>query len=150
ARCQECCERESEVPIYRGDWPLANSPRASEMLRTACAAGKAEIGVQLHQWVNPPFDEVVSERNSFTGNLPPELERAKLGNLYRAIERNFEVAPAIYRAGRYGVGPHTAEALAAQGIAIDTSVRANFDYSAGGGPDFRNHPLAPYWLDDDK
>ena len=26
-------------------------------------------------------------------------------------------------------------------------MRANFDYSAGGGPDYRRHPLEPYWLD---
>ena len=38
--------------------------------------------------------------------------------------------------------------LAESGIAIDTSVRANFDYGAGEGPDFRHHPLVPYWLDD--
>ena len=34
------------------------------------------------------------------------------------------------------------------GYRIDTSVRAHFDYSHGdGGPDFRAHPLKPYWLD---
>jgi hypothetical protein len=150
AKFQQFCENEGVVPLYLVDWPLANSDRAVEILRPALAAGKAEIGVQLHPWVNPPFEEEVTQHNSFAGHLPPELERAKLLSLYRAIERNFEVAPAIYRAGRYGVGPHTAGALAECGIAIDTSVRANFDYSAGGGPDFRHHPLAPYWLDDEK
>ena len=40
--------------------------------------------------------------------------------------------------------------LAEGGVGVDTSVRANFDYSASGGPDYRPHPLAPYWLDDDK
>jgi hypothetical protein len=150
AKFQQFCENEGVVPLYLIDWPLANSDRAVEILRPALAAGRAEIGVQLHPWVNPPFDEEVTQHNSFAGQLPPELERAKLRNLYQAIERNFEVAPAIYRAGRYGVGPHTAGALTECGIAIDTSVRANFDYSAADGPDFRRHPLAPYWLDDEK
>src|SRR5690606_33437254 len=67
-----------------------------------------------------------------------------------AIERNFEIAPVIYRAGRYGAGPHTAAMLAEGGIGVDSSVRANFDYGASGGPDYRRHPLAPYWLDQDK
>jgi hypothetical protein len=32
-------------------------------------------------------------------------------------------------------------------VAIDTSVRSLFDYSAAGGPNYRDHPLAPYWID---
>lgn len=150
AKFQEFCENEGVVPLYLVDWPVAHSPLAAEILRAPVAAGKAEIGVQLHPWVNPPFEEEVTPHNSFAGNLGRELERAKFRTLRDAIERNFETAPAIYRAGRYGVGPDSAAMLAEGGIAIDTSVRANFDYSAGGGPDFRRHPLVPYWLDEAK
>ena len=57
--------------------------------------------------------------------------------------------PIIYRAGRYGVGPNTHELLSEIGVKIDTSVRANFDYSDSHGPDFRGHPLQPYWLNRD-
>lgn len=31
---------------------------------------------------------------------------------------------------------------------VDASVRAKFDCRAAGGPDFRRHPVVPYWLDD--
>jgi hypothetical protein len=144
---QQFCEGAGVAPIYLVDWPVATSPLAAEILGPALAAGQAEIGVQLHPWVNPPFDEEVNERNSFAGNLPAELEAAKFANLRAMIEEKFGVAPLIYRAGRYGVGPHTAELLSAHGLAIDTSVRSKFDYSAAGGVDFRRHPLAPYWLD---
>ena len=147
---QEFCENQEVVPVYLVDWPIVQSSLAAEILRVPLAAGRAEIGVQLHPWVNPPFEEEVTPRNSFAGNLPRELEEAKFRALRDAIERTFEIAPAIYRAGRYGVGPHSATMLAEGGIAIDTSVRANFDYSAGEGPDFRDHPLVPYWLDDEK
>ena len=66
------------------------------------------------------------------------------------VEDTFGVAPLSYRAGRYGAGPHTGEILREQGLTIDTSVRAGFDYSAEGGADYRRHPLAPYWLDADR
>src|SRR5690606_28813708 len=66
------------------------------------------------------------------------------------IERNFETVPQIYRSGRYGAGPNTGAMLREGGIAMDTSVRARFDYSAEGGCDYRRHPLVPYWLDGDR
>ncbi|WP_428831671.1 polysaccharide deacetylase family protein [Erythrobacter westpacificensis] len=147
---QQFCENEGVVPIYLVDWPIATSRTAREILREPVLAGRAEIGVQLHPWVNPPFQEEVTQHNSFAGNLPPELEEEKLVALRDAIEENFGIAPLIYRAGRYGLGPNTAQLLAIHGIAIDTSVRPLFDYSSAGGPDYRGHPLHPYWVDEDR
>ena len=147
---QEFCENNAVVPVYLVDWPIANSPLAADILRGPLDAGRAEIGVQLHPWVNPPFQEEVTQANSFAGSLPRELEAEKLGLLRDAIEERFGHVPLIYRAGRYGAGPNTAKLLAERGIAIDTSVRPLFDYSSAGGPDYRAHPLQPYWLDDDR
>jgi len=146
AKFQQFCEGFGVAPVYLIDYPVATDPRTVEAIGAAVAQGNADIGVQLHPWVNPPLDEVVTARNSFAGNLPPELERAKFGKLGEAIERGFGATPRIYRAGRYGVGPATAAMLAEAGIAIDSSVRASFDYSAEGGPNFRDHPLAPWWV----
>jgi len=149
ARFQSFCEAHGVVPIYLVDWPIASSELAAEILREPVASGKAEVGVQLHPWVSPPFDEEVCERNSYAGNLPEETERAKLLGLRDRIEESFGRAPLIYRAGRYGLGPNTARILAEAGIAIDSSVRSKFNYSARGGPDYRTHPLTPYWVDDE-
>lgn len=143
---QQFCENNGVVPVYLIDYPIATSSLAADILRDAIAAGRAEVGVQLHPWVSPPHEEEVTPFNSFAGNLPPALELAKLKHLRDTIEQNFGVQPLIYRAGRYGVGPRTAEFLSEAGIAIDTSVRSNFDYSAGGGPDFRDLPLRPWWI----
>lgn len=147
AEFQSFCEQQGVIPIYLVDYPVADSPVAGDTLRPSLVAGKAEIGVQLHPWVNPPFDEEVTNFNSFAGNLPRELERAKFMALRDRIEQNFGTAPRIFRCGRYGAGASTADILIEGGIAIDTSVRSAFDYSKGGGPNYRNHPLQPYWLD---
>ncbi len=141
------CEGLGVVPVFLIDFPVAVSGRAAECLRDAVSQGRAEVGVQLHPWVNPPHHEEVTQFNSFAGNLPEELERAKFETLRNAIEKNFGSPPRIYRAGRYGVGPNTAAILTDNGIAIDTSVRSYFDYSHAGGPNFRDHPRRPYWLD---
>ncbi len=148
AKFQQFCETHNVVPIWLVDWPVANSAIAAEILKPALEGGRAEIGVQLHPWVNPPFTEELTQHNSFSGNLPPDLEEAKFAALRDMIEARFGIAPLVYRAGRYGLGPNTAEMLARHGIAIDTSVRPLFDYSSGSGPDYRGFPLRPYWLDD--
>ena len=132
------------------DWPIATDARAIEIIGGAVQADRAEIGIQLHPWANPPFDEEVCVRNSFAGNLPPALERAKFHRLRDAIASAFGTDPLIYRAGRYGTGPETANMLREAGVPIDTSVRANYDYSAGHGPDYSRHPLAPYWMDNER
>ena len=93
AKFQEFCEGQGVCPVYLVDYPIATSPAAGDILRGAIAAGKAEVGVQLHPWVNPPHDEKVSEHNSFVGNLPPELEREKFRRLKAAIEEQFRRHP---------------------------------------------------------
>jgi hypothetical protein len=146
-RFQSFCESIGAHPVYLVDWPIATDPLAVEVIGDAVQRGTAEVGVQLHPWVNPPFDEEVSVYNSFAGNLPQALEAAKFAALRDMIETAFGKAPLIYRAGRYGLGPHTADLLRSSGIRIDTSVRSLFDYSDLGGPDYSRHPLAPYWTD---
>ncbi len=144
---QALCEELGASPVYLVDWPIVQSSEAKEIIGDAVARGTAEVGVQLHPWVNPPFEEDVNVHNSFAGNLPPELERAKFTALRDAIEDAFGSAPLIYRAGRYGLGPATKALLRDTGVHIDSSVRALYDYSHGDGPDYSAFPNTPYWLD---
>jgi hypothetical protein len=149
-RFQAFCETLGAHPVYLVDWPIVHDPCAVEVIGDAVRRGTADFGVQLHPWVNPPFEEEVSTANSFAGNLPQALEAAKFSALRDAVEAAFGSAPQIYRAGRYGLGPNTAAMLKQTGIRIDTSVRALFDYSDQGGPDYSNHPLVPYWVDPER
>jgi hypothetical protein len=149
-RFQAFCETIGAHPVYLVDWPIVHDAHAVEVIGDAVRRGTAEVGMQLHPWVNPPFEEEVSVTNSFAGNLPQELEAAKFTLLRDAIEAAFHAAPQIYRAGRYGLGPNTAALLKQAGIRIDTSVRPLFDYSDQNGPDYSNHPLEPYWVDPER
>ncbi|AUX69460.1 WalW protein [Porphyrobacter sp. HT-58-2] len=146
-RFQSFCEAIGAHPVYLVDWPIVHDPRAVEIIGDAVRRGTADAGVQLHPWVNPPFEEEINVYNSFAGNLPAKLEEAKFMGLRDAIEKAFGTPPLIYRAGRYGLGPHTGDLLKRAGIRIDTSVRPLFDYSPQGGPDYSAHPLDPYWVD---
>lgn len=146
-RFQAFCEDNGIAPVYLLDYPVACDARVVDLLGPAVAQGRAEIGVQLHPWVNPPHDEAVTIHNSYAGHLPADLERAKFEHLHQTIAAAFGTAPRIYRAGRYGVGPHTAQIIADGGIRIDSSIRAQFDYTDQSGPCFRDHPSHPWWID---
>ncbi len=121
---------------YMIDHPIVTCPVSVEILNEIIGDGRSAIGSQLHPWVNPPFDEDVTPINSFVGNLPRELEAAKLGVLTDAIESTFGRRPLMMRTGRYGIGPNSLELLAAAGYRVDTSMRSGYGYSHEGGPDF--------------
>jgi len=78
------------------------------------------------------------------GNLPRELEAAKLAELAGRIERSLGVRPTIYKAGRHRKGPNTEATLEDLGFEIDLSPAPPMDYRADGGPDYRRHPVRPF------
>ncbi len=120
------------------DHPIACDPAAVEILSRIVEDGRSEIGAQLHAWVNPPFREPETRAASYAGNLPRDLQAAKLAVLTDALTTAFGTRPRAYRAGRYGIGADSIALLAAQGYRIDSSLRARYDYSGDGGPDFRD------------
>jgi hypothetical protein len=132
-------------PTYVIDYPVAASPEASGILRGFVQAGQALIGTHLHPWVTPPHDEAVTAFDSYAGNLPAALERAKLATMTETIATAFGLRPRIFKAGRYGLGPHTGASLRALGYSIDLSVLPLTDLGNDGGPDFRDWPQQPFW-----
>lgn len=146
ARAQALCDRYGVRPTYVVDWPVASQPAGAGPLREIARDGRCTIGAHLHPWVCPPHEEEVCPRNSFPGNLPRALEAAKLRETVRAIEAAFGAPPRCYQAGRFGIGPNTAELLEELGFEVDFSVCPPFDYSAEGGPDFSGFGCETYWF----
>jgi hypothetical protein len=130
-------------PCYLVDTPILQSDVAVEILGEFLSDARCSVGVHLHPWVTPPFDEVVSNVNSYAGNLPPHIERQKIIHVRDRIIERLGYQPRVYRAGRYGIGPNTLAILAEEGFVCDTSVRSLFDYRRDGGPDFRRASLHP-------
>jgi hypothetical protein len=126
------------------DYPVASQKDGYEPLRALREAGKAEIGAHLHPWVSPPHDEEVTPFHSYPGNLPRELERAKLEELAATIADNLGERPRVYKAGRYGFGPNTARTLYELGFLVDLSPAPPFVFDGDGGPDWSAFPADPY------
>lgn len=133
-------------PVYVADYPVVSQRDGAEPLRELLDDGKCMIGAHLHPWVNPPYDEVVCNINSYPGNLPGDLEREKLRRLTETIADQFGERPIVYKAGRYGVGFNTSAILDELGYEIDTSVLTRTDLSHEEGPDFSVCGGDPYWF----
>jgi hypothetical protein len=144
-------ERHGVVPIYLTDYPVATQDAGREPLRDLLQAGMCEIGAQLHPWVTPPFKEEVNEANSYAGRLPTLLEYEKARCLTDVLGQTFGVQPRMFRTGRFGAGPRTADVLKKLGYLVDSSVAPCWPADArrqGRSP----WPLSafPHWIDREK
>lgn len=134
------------VPTYCIDYPVVEDDTAIGILKDWADQGDCLIGVHLHPWVTPPYDEEVNRINSYAGNLPYALEKEKLSRLTDLIEHRTGRRPVIFKAGRYGTGPNTARILRELGYLVDTSVVADTNFSHDHGPNFIGLPTQPYWF----
>lgn len=141
---QAVFEKHGVIPAYLVDHPVVSSPEAVGVLRPRADSGHCEIGAHLHPWVTPPVEEKVDAWHAFACNLPADLERRKLETLTRAIQAAFGRSPEIFKAGGYGVGVHTPGFLAELGYKVDSSIVPYTDFTALGGPNFRNWSEAPF------
>ena len=84
-RLQEVFDEFGVRPSYVADYPVVTREHAYAPLKEFQDSGRAVVGAHLHPWVSPPHEEEVCARNSYPGNLPRELEAAKLRELVDAI-----------------------------------------------------------------
>jgi hypothetical protein len=144
-RTQAIFDRFGVKPTYAVDYPIASQPTGYQPLVELLRSGLCDIGAQLHPWVTPPYEEAVSEENSYANNLPPELEKQKIQELTAKIREVFQIKPKLYRAGRYGAGNATQEILQSLGYEIDCSVLPGMKL-APAAPDYSGGIARPYWL----
>ena len=141
---QRIFERCGVRPTYLADYPIMTDATASRLLRDLCERGACDLGVQMHAWTTPPYDELLGERNSYASNLPVSLQREKLERLVEAALRAFGGAPKVFKAGRYGLDDSAALLLEDLGFAVDTSVLPFTRLAAG--PSFSGVPEQPFWF----
>jgi len=141
-RGQEVFDPYGLRPVYVTDYAVASQAGGVEPLLAIYNRGGCEIGAHLHPWITPPFEETLSVRNSYAGNLPIALERQKLENLLGVFRAHFGFDPKFFKTGRYGIGPNTIRLLQEYGIEVDFSVIPGRDLSSKGGPDFRRFTSA--------
>lgn len=116
----------------------------------------AELGTHLHgEYIGPaPVAETLagSMAAAMQGDYPPAIEQAKLAALTALFTKRLGSAPTAFRAGRYGVGPHSGRFLYELGYRVDSSVTPHLCWTNPRGqpqPDFRGCPERPYYVGPD-
>ncbi len=132
---------------YFVTYQVAANPGAAAIMRGIHEGATAEIGAHLHPWNTPPLLGV-EKRVSMLRDYPPEIQQAKLESLLTELEKSMGVRPTSFRAGRFGVGRATIQALIENGIHIDSSVTPLLTWESQGGPSFIGAPNLPYRLED--
>jgi|CXWL01.1.fsa_nt_gi hypothetical protein len=141
---QSLCEKYGVKPTYLLTYPITQDPESVRIFRTILSNGTCEIGVHCHPWNTPPYEEIVTKRNSMLCNLPSDLQCQKLVMLDRAIQDQFGIKPVSFRAGRWGYSVQIAQHLEKLGYKVDSSVTPYVNWAHMYGPDFTDFPLHPY------
>lgn len=133
---QEVCQKYGIKPIYFVTYPILSDPNLVSELKAFVEDDTAEVGIHIHTWTTPPYQPSYDLSASYQGNLPRDVEQAKIESLITKFTEAFGTSPVTHRAGRFGCGPNTFAILKDLGIVEDFSPSALFDFSPTEGPDF--------------
>jgi hypothetical protein len=131
-------------PTYLLSPEVLRDPESVEVFRAE--EPFAELGTHLHGEYAEPGSFEPDVTSAFQRDYPPEVERQKLAHLTASFQSAFGRSPRSFRAGRFGVGPHSMGLLESLGYVADTSVTPFVSWEDEGarGLSFIGAPTQPY------
>jgi hypothetical protein len=132
-------------PVYLVSYVVAIDPRSIAVLKGIQSGGRCEIGAHLHHWNVPPYVENDVLKKSPQCSLPYAVERKKIEDLTNILQKNFEIRPVTFRAGRWAADGETIKILAGVGYKGGGRVTPLMDYTDEGGMDYYTMPFEPYF-----
>jgi len=146
-RLQPLFARYGAKPTYLLSAEVMRDPASAETL--ARLEGSHELGAHLHgEYADPgAFEPEVT--SAFQRDYPPDVEAAKLRYLTDLFSRTFGRRPTSFRAGRFGIGPHSIPILEELDYLVESSVTPHMDWAPNGAPGlaFLSAPTQPYHPD---
>lgn len=157
-RFQQLCEAYGVKATYFTDYEMAVDPAYVAFASEAIARGYAEVGMHLHAWYSPPFDQTLTTDDNghhpYLIEFPDDKMRAKISAMTEILTDAFAIAPTSHRAGRWAFDGRYAAMLAEHGYIADSSVTPFTTWSCfrgdparSGGSDYRFAPTEPYFMD---
>lgn len=141
-------------PIYFLSPEILMDDKCCEIFKNEIKEG-AVIGAHLHpEYIEPEIGYEMG-RQTKTPLFPChdcsyEVEKAKLENLTKRIEKQLGVRPVWYRAARFGADEDTYKILDELGYKYDSSVTPGIDWSDRGGVDYSDFSKENYIIEGTK
>lgn len=157
-RFQALCDQFGFKPSYLVNYEMALDATFQAFGRQLLATDTGEIGLHVHPWVSPPFEERPSydpqTDKLYLYELPDDVLFAKMQHQHDLLKVTFDVTPVSHRAGRWGLDERVARVLVELGYRVDCSVTPGLSWrkhpglpNGRGGPDYRRFPSQPYFMD---
>ena len=129
---------------YFTNFSVLRDNHASSILQSLAKDDCTEIGLHIHPWNTPPFDDNQSDYpfHSFLHNLSPELAAAKLNTIFDLFFTT-GINPTSYRGGRYSTSRQIQEYLASRGVIADASILPFTGWHDPGAPNFFHRDNCP-------
>jgi len=103
-------------------FPVLRDERACQILTRWRERLGAEVGVHLHPWCTPPFEEEEIGGPAASRHLAPDLLDRKLRALVAAFADVFGTNPRSFRMGRFDTSEWLPGLLVNAGLSVDSSV----------------------------
>jgi hypothetical protein len=126
-------------------YPMAQDQTVRQRLISWHQEHGAEIGVHLHPWNTPPFEDLPYPEPIPTANLPLVLVEAKLRSLVNCLTETFPEPPRSFRMGRFDWSSGLLNLLPRFGLKVDSSM-VPLTIKGAGSQNFLA-PADPFWLD---
>ena len=146
-RLQPLFEKFGAKPTYLVSPEVLRHAPSVELL--ASLANRAELGTHLHGEYAEPNAFEPDVTRVFQREYPRNIELEKLTSTTESFVRAFDRRPTSFRAGRFGIGPHTIGILGELGYLVDSSVTPFMRWSDRGTAfSFATAPTQPYVPDE--
>lgn len=147
ARLQPLFEKYGAKPTYLLSPEVMRHEPSVE--RLASLGSRAELGTHLHGEYAEPNAFEPDVTRVFQRDYPREIELQKLASTTDSFARAFGRRPTSFRAGRFGIGPHTLGILGDLGYLVDSSVTPFMRWSDRGTSfSFEGAATQPYVPDE--
>ena len=154
-RFQQLCERYGLQPTWLTNWEMVECPRFCEFATDAVDRGRAEVGMHLHAWNNPPEQPLTDDDYSSLPYLIQYSEpvmRQKIRRITDRLEDTFNIKMTSHRAGRWAFNETYARMLIEHGYQVDCSVTPHvcWEHETTKLPDivdYREFSETAYFLD---